>query len=56
MKKQLKIAVENGGYAPPRATTHAVEMEMPLLICSVDGNTNQNEDLIEGSTIDLNNP
>lgn len=62
MKKQLKIAVGNGGYAPPRATTHAVEMEMPLLICSADGQAGGAgsakgvEDLIEGVTIDLNNP
>ena len=39
MKEQLKIAVENGGYASPRATLVEIEPITNILICSLDGDS-----------------
>lgn len=56
MKKQLKIAVENGGYAQPKAVLVELEITTNILICSTDsgnGDGTGTEAIEDGGSFDL---
>lgn len=62
MIKKLINSFGENDYASPRATLVELETETNILICSADGQAGGAgsakgvEELMEGVTIDLNNP